>query len=402
MGATEEAIYRKIIHGNFRRESRNLSQYACFSNKGLRRDPNREKVPDRKNIRATFSHDSDRILHSKAYARYIDKTQVFYLFENDHITHRVLHVQLVAKIGRLVARALCLNEDLVEAISLGHDLGHVPYGHDGEVVLDEICRTNGIGSFCHNAQSVRFLMDLENDGAGLNLTLQVLDGILCHNGEIVSPEYRPNPTKNWVSFMAEYESCIRDGSYSKRIMPMTLEGCVMRISDVIAYIGRDIEDAIILKVMNRDELPAKATEVLGSTNAEIVNALVMDLIANSYGRDHLQFSSRVYDALAELKNFNYQRIYKFPPIRTEEHKIQKMFRDLFDVYLDDVRNGKADSKIQEVFLKSMRPEFKQQTNAARIVVDFIAGMTDSFFNNQHKELFSPKSYEYYLRVKEST
>ena len=179
-------VFSKIILNNFSREKKILSKYACRSNKGKRRYPEREKIPDRENIRPIFFHDTDKIIHSLAYTRYIDKTQVFYLFEHDHITHRVLHVQFVSKIGRVIGRCLRLNEDLIEAISLGHDLGHVPYGHDGERVLNDLCIKHKIGFFCHNAQSVRFLMEIEDKGQGLNLSLQVLDGILAHNGEMLN------------------------------------------------------------------------------------------------------------------------------------------------------------------------------------------------------------------------
>ena len=178
-------IADKIVKQNHVRELKNLSKYACRSIKGNRLEPDRERIPDRKNVRTTFFHDTDSVIHSRAYTRYIDKTQVFYLIENDHITHRVLHVQLVSKIARTIGRFLRLNEDLLEALSLGHDVGHAPYGHDGEEYLKNFCKKMRIGTFAHNAQSVRLFTEIENFGKGLNLTLQVLDGILCHNGEIL-------------------------------------------------------------------------------------------------------------------------------------------------------------------------------------------------------------------------
>ena len=247
-------IFTQIIKTEMKREGKSLSKYACRSSRSKRLID--EPIPDRLNIRPAFFHDADRIIHSKAYTRYIDKTQVFSLFDNDHITHRVLHVQLVSKIARMIGRCLRLNEDLIEAIALAHDLGHVPYGHEGERYLDQICQENDLGFFCHNAQSVKFLMELEQNGKGLNLSLQVLDGVLAHNGEIIQSEYKPNLTKNFDVFFEEYEKCFSVKNYSSKIVPMTLEGCVVRISDVIAYIGRDVEDAITLKLINRDELPA--------------------------------------------------------------------------------------------------------------------------------------------------
>jgi dGTPase len=177
----KDEIFSKIVLDNLQRERKVFSKYACKNNKGLR------KYPDRENIRPIFFHDTDKIIHSLAYSRYIDKTQVFYLFENDHITHRVLHVQFVSKIGRVIGRCLKLNEDLIEAISLGHDLGHVPYGHDGEAVLHELCRDNKIGCFCHNAQSVRFLMEIEQGGKGLNLSLQPKFPCYCNEAGGVTP-----------------------------------------------------------------------------------------------------------------------------------------------------------------------------------------------------------------------
>jgi dGTPase len=373
-----------------------------MSYKGIRLEPKREKVPDRENIRPVFSHDSDRILHSHAYARYIDKTQAFYLFENDHITHRVLHVQLVSKIGRTIARSLQLNEDLVEAISLGHDLGHVPYGHDGEAVLNSICKEHIIGSFCHNAQSMRFLMDLENGGQGWNLSLQVLDGILAHNGEIINSEYIPDYKKDWNKLLYEYNMCMQDGEYSKRIMPMTLEGCVMRISDVIAYIGRDIEDAITLNVMKREEIPCEIVAVLGNTNREIIDSLILDLIENSVDRDRLVFSNKIFEALMKLKDFNYQRIYRCPRVRTESEKIKRMFRELFQCYVNDIKGKNKKSQIYSGFLDNMSSDYCEHNSGERIVVDFISGMTDDYFNNEYKKYYLPSNYGYRLDDIESS
>ena len=244
-------ISKEILKNNLKREYRTLSPFACKSSKGIRKNPELEEIPDRINIRPMFFHDADRIIHSNAYSRYIDKTQVFFLFENDHITHRVLHVQLVSKIARVIGRFLRLNEDLIEAIALGHDLGHVPYGHDGERFLNTISVKRGIGFFYHNVQSVRFLMNIEKGGRGLNLTLQVLDGILAHNGEIVNVTYAPLYEKDWDSFLKEYEKCYQVRDYYKSLRPMTLEGCVVRVADVIGYIGRDIEDAIEIKLKAR-------------------------------------------------------------------------------------------------------------------------------------------------------
>jgi dGTPase len=393
----DENIIKEILIDNLKREKYTISKHGCKSRDALRKYPEREPIPDRENIRQSFSHDTDRIIHSLAYTRYIDKTQVFYLFENDHITHRVLHVQIVSKIARQIGRCMHLNEDLIEAISLGHDLGHVPFGHDGETILNELCIENAIGYFCHNAQSARTLMELENEGKGLNLSLQVLDGILAHNGEILSRKYEPQKGKTWDQFEKEYKGCFKEKDFSKKIVPGTLEGCVMRVSDIIAYIGRDIEDAITVGLIERTELPLSITRILGSENREIINSLVMDLIKNSYGKGYLMFSDDVYKALNDLKTFNYENIYQNPKVRTEASKIHNMFRNLFDCYANDLENNNSKSAVFSNFLKFLGDSYKKNTAPKRIAIDFISGMTDDFFNNQFYELFVPKSYGYSLK-----
>ena len=260
---------------------------------------------DKIDIRPAYFRDIDRIIHSLSYTRYIDKTQVYSFVDNDHITHRVLHVQLVSKIARTIGRALRLNEDLIEAIALGHDVGHSPFGHKGERFLDNICRREHIGYFCHNAQSVRVLNDLE----GLIITVQTLDGILAHNGEILLNKYEPDKTKTKEDLKNEVNRVMNIENYSKKIVPMTLEGCAVRISDIIAYIGRDIEDAIVVGSINRIDIPSDVVRVLGNNNSEIVNTLILDIIENSYDRDYLCFSKEVFDALMKLKKWSTINIY---------------------------------------------------------------------------------------------
>ncbi len=392
-------IFSEIVLNNANREGKILAKYACKSKNGIRKFPEKEKIIERINIRPIFFHDTDKIIHSRAYSRYIDKTQVFYLFENDHITHRVLHVQFVSKIGRVIGRCLRLNEDLIEAISLGHDLGHVPYGHDGEKVLNEICNKEKIGCFVHNAQSVKFLMELEQHGKGLNLSLQVLDGILAHNGEMLSREYSPDYAKDWKKFEEEYYHCFREKKYSTKIFPMTIEGCVVRISDVIAYIGRDIEDAITLKVIKRKDIPEGIIRIIGNTNDKIINTLVMDLIKNSYNKDYITFSNDIFSALRDLKEFNRANIYSNDQIKKETPKIENMFRQLFEKFLDDLQNKNNESPFYRHYLKDIDDNYRRNTDKKRIIIDFIAGMTDDFFNNQFKEIFVPKSYGYFLKPK---
>ncbi|MCK5203733.1 MAG: HD domain-containing protein, partial [Desulfobacterales bacterium] len=207
-------------------EAKRLSALATLTKDATRRAAEEHKDTD---YRQSFSIDVDRILHAHAYARYIDKTQVFYLIKNDHITHRVLHVQLVSKIARTIGRFLHINEDLIEAIALGHDIGHAPFGHDGERYLAELCQAHGIGSFQHNVQSVQFLDKVERKGIGWNLCLQTLDGILCHDGEVHNKMLQPQADKTFETLDEELKVKKRDPQTT--LVPMTLEGCVVRMAD---------------------------------------------------------------------------------------------------------------------------------------------------------------------------
>ncbi len=392
----QKQIFSEIVLNNVQRERKTFSKYACKSHEGIRKDPDREKVSDRKDIRPIFAHDADKIVHSRSYCRYIDKTQVFSLFENDHITRRVLHVQFVSKIGRVIGRCLRLNEDLIEAIALGHDLGHVPYGHEGEIVLNEICKKNSIGCFHHNAQSARLLMDIEQKGEGLNLSLQVLDGILAHNGEMPTNVYKPNKGKTWEQFEEEYSKCFKEKDYYKKITPMTLEGCVVMISDVIAYIGRDIEDAKVLGVIKGSEdIPEEIKKVLGNSNDKIINKLVTNIITNSFGKDCLILTDGVFKALKGLLKFNQEKIYSSPVIDTQRELLDFMFNKLFDYYLDHIKTVRSRLDIRKYF-RDQGTKYHENTPLERVVIDYIACMTDDFFNNQYKELFMPKSHGYSL------
>ena len=293
-----EKIKKEIL----KRED-NLSSYATHSSSAIRLKD--EEV----DIRPAFFRDVDRIIHNISYTRYIDKTQVFSFRDNDHISHRVVHVQLVSKIARTIGRCLGLNEDLIEAIALGHDIGHVPIGHIGESILNDISKKELNEYFMHNVQSVRTYMNIDNNGNGENLTVQVLDGILCHNGEVLNNIYEPIFTKTKEDFLKEYNDCYTVLETSKKIRPMTLEGCVVRISDVIAYIGRDVEDAIQLGVINRSDIPEDVTKVLGNNNREIVNNIILDIIENSYGKPYIKLSESIYETIDKLKDFNYKNIY---------------------------------------------------------------------------------------------
>jgi dGTPase len=324
--------------------------------------------------------DGDRILHSRAYTRYIDKTQVFYMVSNDHITHRVLHVQLVAKIARTIGRYLRLNEDLIEAIALGHDIGHPPFGHDGETILDALCREHGLPSFQHNLQSVRFLECIERQGRGWNLTLQTLDGIMCHDGEIHNRSLAPQRGKNFADFDRQGASKGRDPHLE--LVPMTLEGCVVRFADTIAYIGRDIEDAIELKLISREEIPPRCQELFGRTNGSMVYRLVTDLIAGGLMDGAIAFSAEVSEGLKELKTFNYERIYLNPAIKTGLAKITNCYRVLFSSCLDQFAGQQRQAEMYANFLHEQGWAYIEGQQPAALARDFIAGMTDAYFLRQ--------------------
>lgn len=367
------------------RETEILSPVATLSVTGVRRFPDARLE---KGYRQTFSVDVDRILHSRAYTRYIDKTQVFYLIHHDHITHRVLHVQLVSKIARTIGRYLGLNEDLIEAIALGHDIGHTPFGHDGERFLSELCRASGIGDFHHNVQSVQFLDRVERKGKGWNLCLQTLDGILCHDGEVHNQALEPERKKTFE--MIEKEMALKKQHSLTQLMPMTLEGCVVRMADTISYIGRDIEDAIRLNMIKRSDLPKESVDVLGDTNGTIVYHLVTDIINTSFQNTYIAFSQKISEALKRLKDFNLERIYMNPKIKKKTDTIKTLFGILFEKYLDDIENENRSSMIFKGFLEDMSEDYIQNHRKEEIVRDFIAGMTDQYFLRQCPEGMRPE------------
>ncbi len=287
---------------------------------------------------------------------------------------------------------LSLNEDLIEAMALGHDIGHSPYGHNGERYLQRYCANYDIGTFAHNVQSVRLLDEIENYGNGLNITLQVLDGILCHNGEIISSEYKPAKTKSWDDFYLEYRNCMDKLETSKKVVPMTLEACVVRISDVIAYIGRDFEDAIKVGLIKRGDLPKEVSQVLGKENSKIINSLVTDLLNNSYEKDHLSFSQEVFTALNTMMKFNYEMIYNNPKKNSQDLKIEKMFELVLGTYLNDLETKQGNSKIYNWAVNAFRRNYFNKTPKPRIVVDYVSGMTDDFINSEYEEMVLPKSF----------
>ena len=362
-------------------KEKDLSPFACRSQEGIWL---KEDIED---IRPIFFRDIDRIIHSSGYARYIDKTQVYSFIQNDHITRRVLHVQLVSKIARTIGRSLRLNEDLIEAISLGHDIGHTPFGHKGENLLNSICQKENIGYFCHNAQSVRILQDIE----GLNISMQTLDGILAHNGEILKNKYEHNIEKTVDEFKTELDNTFHEKDYSRKIIPITIEGSVVRLSDVIAYIGRDIEDAIILGIIERNEIPEFPRKIIGDNNSKIVDTLIKDVIVNSFEKPYLSFSKDIFEALIELKNWNYEKIYNSEKANANYDKIEKLFTKLYYFYLEKLSEVNIKEELKKNTITSSEKVLyhfvnkmmeKPNADIKRVIIDYIAGQTDKFFLNE--------------------
>lgn len=368
-----------------------LSKYAC-KNQDCIKIRESLKEPDEFDIRWPFEEDIDRILYCKSYQRYVDKTQALSFFRNVHVSKRSIHVQWVSRISRQIGRALNLNLDLLEAISLGHDLGHAPYGHVGEKALNNILQKEGFGYFCHNANSVRNILYLERNGVGYNVSLQVLDGILCHNGEMLSKKYEPDLGKTVVDFFQEYEDCWRVKDTSLNIRPMTLEGCVVRISDVISYIGKDIEDAISVNIIKREDLPREVVSVIGDNNKTIINKLVGDLVIHSYQKPYLRFSDEVFNALKMLLDFLSKKVHNHPVIIKENEKLERMIRELYNAYYEELIDpNKKNSKIK-TYVSKMAPNYSK--NDPRIIVaDFISCMTDSYVLNEYQRIFLPIQHD---------
>lgn len=373
-----------------------VNPYRCEDTAVIRRNGER----DRANLwRPAFVRDIEKILHLPFYNRYADKTQVFSFYLNDDITRRALHVQLVSRIARNIGAALGLNLDLIEAIALGHDIGHTPFGHAGERFLDSLYAKETGRHFFHNVHSVRVLDKL----FARNLSLQTLDGILCHNGEFEQKEYRPRFGKTFEMFDAETDRCETAGNeFVETLVPSTLEACVVRICDMIAYLGKDRQDARIAKIIDDYSFGASG---IGSGNADIINNLTVDIIENSYGKDYILLSESAYRELKEAKRENYAVIYKNEAVNAEYDKIiRPMFEEIYYTLLEDVRKQNRDSVIFRHHIQLIEEQQRYYPDIQyaaeepnRIVVDYIASMTDDYFIALHAHLFPDSPYKIVYR-----
>lgn len=343
--------------------------------------------------RTVFVRDIEKILHLPAYNRYADKTQVFSLYHNDDLSRRALHVQLVSRIARNIGSVLGLNTDLIEAIALGHDLGHTPFGHTGERFLNQLYHDRTGRFFNHNVHSVRVLDKLYRR----NMTLQTLDGILCHNGEFEQQCYKPKRNKTFADLDYETESCYSEGETAvKRLVPSTLEGCVVRICDMIAYLGKDRQDAKIAHIID-DNVQFHTMEI-GTENAEIINNLTVDIIENSYGKDYILLSPTAYSDLKTAKQENFRYIYDAESNREGDRILSSMFTDLYDKLRADLLARNTDSLIYTHHIRFMQQATLHYGNTEYekflpddIVTDYLAAMTDDYFIALYAHLFPDRS-----------
>lgn len=359
--------------------------FAAKGKDAIRRNPNFDKESI---WRPAYVRDVDKILHSPFYNRYTDKTQVFSFYKNDDITRRALHVQLVSRIARSIGAVLNLNLDLIEAIALGHDIGHTPFGHSGERYISEVYHAETGRYFNHNVHSVRVL-----DGIfPLNMTLHTLDGIITHNGEFEMHEYRPSVMPDFETFDKMVESCYVDESNITKIVPSTLEGCVVRVSDIIAYLGKDRQDAKRAKFIDSDTSLGDAG--IGTINAEIINNLEVNIIENSYGKPYIMLDAEHYLGMKEAKRTNYEQIYRTEKImKVIDETVKPMMQRIYVKLLSDLKAGDKSSPIFRHHIDfvsgnhyaAKTPYIETEPN--QIVVDYIASMTDDYCAELYEHLF---------------
>lgn len=351
---------------------------------------------DRANLwRPAFVRDSEKIMHIPFYNRYADKTQVFSLYKNDDISRRSQHVQLVARIARNIGSVLGLNTDLIEAVALGHDIGHTPFGHAGERKLSELYFGETGRYFNHNIHSARVL-----DGIfPLNISMQTLDGIICHNGELELKEYRPAKYSDFTLFDEKMERCYVDKTAVKRLVPATLEGCVVRVSDIIAYLGKDRQDALKLRLF--EDSPKYYSGSVGTTNAEIINNMSVNIIENSYGKDYLRMDDDYFLAFTNGKKENYERIYGNRKLEeVYQQQINPMLEAVYYKLLDDMKNHRKESVIYTHHINYIQDMIRYYSDADYgdskpddVVVDYIASMTDDYFVDLYAYLFPKGKYK---------
>ncbi len=332
--------------------------------------------------RSVYRRDADKILSSKAYSRYVDKTQVVYLVVNDHISHRAIHVQLVSSLARGIAEVLKLDCALVEAIALGHDVGHPPFGHEGEGYLSKISQKMGLGAFAHPWQSCRLLSILEP----LELSLAVCDGMLCHDSGMSSPCIVPKTGKTWDDHRNDLDTKLHEPDVN--LIPMSLEGCLVKICDTVSYLARDLEDAIQLGIIQRDQVPET---LLGRESSTILRVFALDVLAQSQNQPHIAMSDRIYEAILTLRQFNFQNIYFDPRLKVQAEKINRGYQVLAHFLLEDLCANERDSFMWRHYLYDRSQEYVQGTSAERQVIDYIAGMTDGFFTRTLQKIFVPSA-----------
>ena len=339
--------------------------------------------------RPSFVRDIEKIMNCPFYNRYADKTQVFSFYKNDDISRRSLHVQLVSRIARNIGGMLGLNLDLIEAIAAGHDLGHTPFGHSGESILNNIYNSRTGRYFWHNVHSVRVLDGIFN----YNISLQTLDGILCHNGEIELSKYKPRGLLDFSDFDKRVEECYTDKKASSRLIPATLEGCVVRISDIIAYLGKDRQDAVTAKLI--DDTDNFSTGLLGSYNAKIINNLIVNIVENSYGKDYIKLDQKYFEELKKCKSENYEYIYLNPYVKRLLPIIEPMFERIYKKCIADIESKNTSSVIYRHHIEYVESRnrhyennnYLEKSTKDDIVVDYIASMTDDYFAELHDYLF---------------
>ena len=339
--------------------------------------------------RSAFTRDVEKIINVPAYNRYAGKTQVFSFVENDDITRRGLHVQLVDRVARGIGKLLGLNVDLIEAIALGHDVGHTPFGHAGENFLSKIYHDKTGLYFNHNVHSVRVLDEIYPR----NLSLQTLDGIRCHNGEFAQQVLERSDLSTFEELDDLVRRCNEDEQTIGTLRPSTLEGCVVRVSDMIAYIGKDRQDALEMGVI--DSLDAFDSDIIGVSNAQIINNITVDIVNNSYGKDRISMSREVFDDLKRAKRQNYEIIYANEGLRQDNsNEVEEMFARMYDHLLDDLLSGDEQTSIYRHHIKQLANKsrtidpakyLEQEPN--RIVVDYMASMTDKYFTTLYSHLF---------------